>query len=182
MKKTAQTFAVVVIVFLAIAIGLAGVPQGHTKLKGQIIAYRPADRILQVVSHVLNRESFLFRVSNSESNSQAVVMKLVYEHFGYSDLEDDVLSKTPMLQLNVRRDTTCDETYGAFVQNSPTLREERAKNDPSEKVIFIEPFQKMKLSPEQPLKCYKLRAAILANGQETVVNAVPPTGYYSRGR
>jgi len=156
MKEAARIFAVVVIVFLTIVIGTAGVLQGHAKLKGQIIAYRPADRVLQVASHVLNKEYFLFRVNNSKSNSQTVVMKLVYEHFGYSDLGDDVLSKTPVLQLNVRRDRTCDETYGDFVRNSPALRDEQAKNDPGEKIIFIEPFQKMKLSPEQPLKCYKL--------------------------
>ena len=157
MKEAARTFAVVVIVFFAIVIGTAGVLYRQTKLSGQVIAYRPADRALQVASHVLNKESFLFRVSNSESNRQAVIMKLVYEHFGYSDLGNDVLSKTPMLKLNVRRDTTCDETYGAFVQNSPTLRDAQAKNELGEKVIFIEPFQKIKLSPEQPLKCYKLR-------------------------
>ncbi len=157
MKEVTRTIAVVLIVSLAIVTGIAGVQHGHTKVKGQIIAYRPADRILQVVSHVLNKESFLFKMSNSKSNSHAVVMKLVYEHFGYSDLGDDVLSKTPILELNILRDATCDETYGAFVQNAPTLREDQAQNDPSEKIVFIEPFQKMKLSPEQPLKCYRLQ-------------------------
>ena len=157
MNEAARTFAVVVIVFLAIVIGTAAVLQKQTKLKGQIIAYRPADRALQVVSHVLNKESFLFKVSNLESNPQVVIIKLVYEHFGYSDLGNDALSKTPMLELNVRRDTTCDETYGAFMQNSPSLRDAQAKNDSGEKVIFIEPFQTVKLPPEQPLKCYKLQ-------------------------
>jgi hypothetical protein len=158
MKEVARTFAVVLIVSLAIVTGRAGVQHGHIKMTGHIIAYRPADRVLQVVSNVLNKESFLFVVSNSESNSQGVVMKLVYEHFGYSDLGDDVLSKTPTLQINVHRDATCDETYGAFVQNAPKLREDQAKNDSSQKVIFIEPSQKMKLSPEQILKCYRLQS------------------------
>jgi hypothetical protein len=157
MKEAARIFAIVVIVSLAIVIGTADVLQRQMKLKGQIIAYRPADRALQVASHVLNKESFLFKASNLESNSQAVIIKLVYEHFGYSTIENDMLSKTPMLQLNVRRDTTCDETYETFVQNAPSLRGAQAKNEPDEKVIFIEPFQKVKLPPEQPLKCYKLR-------------------------
>lgn len=156
MKEVTRSIAVL-IVSLAVVSGAAGVRRGQTKMRGQIIAYRPADRVLQVVSHVLNKESFVFKVTNSAPNSQVVVMKLVYEHFGYSDLGDDVLSKTPILQLNVRRDASCDETYGAFVQNAPTLREDQAKGDPSEKVVFIGPFQKAKLSAEQPLKCYRLR-------------------------
>jgi hypothetical protein len=157
MKEAARIFAIVVTVFLAIVIGTASVLYRQTKLKGQIIAYRPADRALQAASHVLNKESFLFRVNEFGSSPRTVIIKLVHEHFGYSNLGNDVLSKTPMLELNVRRDTTCDETYGAFVQNSPSLRDAQAKNDSGEKVIFIEPFQTIKLSPEQPLKCYKLR-------------------------
>jgi hypothetical protein len=153
-----RTIAVVLIVSLAIVTGTAGVQRGHTKVKGQIIAYRPAERVLQVASHVLNKESFLFKVSPAESNSQPVVTKLVYEHFGYSDLGSDLLDKAPTLRLNAHRDTTCDETYGAFVQNSPTLNEDQAKSDSGDKVIFIGPFQTMKLSPEQPLKCYKLQS------------------------
>ena len=132
--------------------------RGRTKMKGQIIAYRPAERVSQVASHVMNRESFLFKVTTAGSDSQPVVTKLVYEHFGYTDLGDDVLNKTPTLQLSAHRDSTCDETYGAFVQNSPTLTEDQARNDSTEKVIFIGPFQTIKLSPEQPLRCYKLQS------------------------
>ncbi|HEY6329971.1 MAG TPA: hypothetical protein VI756_11585, partial [Blastocatellia bacterium] len=37
------------------------VPKAEVKLVGQVLAYRPADRALQVASHALNREVFLFR-------------------------------------------------------------------------------------------------------------------------
>jgi hypothetical protein len=159
MKKMTRTFAVVALVAsLAVVTGIAGTQRAQTKIKGQIIGYRPAERVSQVASQVLNKESFLFKVSTAESNTQPVVTKVVYEHFGYSDLGEDVLNKTPTLQLSARRDATCDETYGAFVQNSPTLTEEKAKDDSGAKVIFIGSFQTMKLSPEQPLKCYKLQS------------------------
>lgn len=157
MRKAALTFAITVVVFLAMFIGKADAMHKHTKLKGQIIAYRPAERVSQVPSHVLNKESFLFMMAKSKSTSQAAIVKLVYEHYGYSDLGDDVLSKAPVLRLNIRRDTTCDETYGDFVQNSPVLGDGKENNDSDGKVIFIEAFQKMNLSSEQPLKCYKLR-------------------------
>jgi hypothetical protein len=148
---------VALIASVTVVIAAAGPQRGHTKIKGQIIAYRPAERVLQVVSHVLNKESFLFKLSTTGLNSQPVVTKLVYEHFGYSELGENVLSKTPTLQLSVQRDTTCDETYGAFVQNSLTLGEGQTKNDSDDKVIFIGSFQTKRLSPKQPLKCYKLQ-------------------------
>jgi len=149
---------VAAIAVVAVVTAAAGTQRGHTNMKGQIIAYRPGERVLQMASHVLNRESFLFKVSTSTSNSQPVVAKLVYEHFGYSDLGGDLLDKAPMLQLSAHRDKTCDETYGDFVQKSPTLKEDQGKTDSAGKVIFIGPFQTMKLSPELPLKCYKLQS------------------------
>lgn len=159
--KNKMTGPIVVALILSIATitRTAGVPRVRT-MKGQIIAYRPAERVIQVASHVLNKESFLFRVSTSESNPQPVVTKLIYEHFGYSQLGDLLLNKTPTLQLSVRRDTTCDETYKGFVENSGTLNDDRTKNDPGERVVFLGSFQRMKLSPEQILKCYRLRSVL----------------------
>ena len=155
-KVTPGLVVVALIVSVATLTGIAGVYERRTTLKGQIIAYRPAERASQVVSHVLNKEHFLFRVNTSGSNSPPVVIKLIYEHIGYSKFGDELLSKTPTLQLIVHRDSTCDETYGAFVENSSTLNDDRAKGDPGEKVIFIGSFQEMKPSTEQILKCYKL--------------------------
>ena len=158
-EVTPRLIIVALIVSAATITVIGGVSRKRTKIKGQIIAYRPTERVSQVVSHALNKEYFLFRPSTSRSNSPEVI-KLVYEHFGYSMLADDLLSKMPALQLLVHRDSTCDETYGAFVENSPTFNDDRAKEGPAEKVIFIGSFQEMKLSTEQILKCYKLERVI----------------------
>ncbi len=159
-KVTRSLIIVGLIVSAATISGIAGVYRRRTTMKGQIIAYRPVERVSQLASHVLNKECFLFRVNTSRSNSPPVVIKLMYEHFGYSILGDDLLSKMPTLQLVVHRDSTCDETYGSFVENSPTFNDDRAKGDPEEKVIFIGSFQEMKLSTEQILKCYRLERVV----------------------
>lgn len=126
-------------------------------MKGKIIAYRPAERMVQMASQVLNTEYFLFKV-NAGNNSAPQVIKLKYEHFGFSRFGDDVLTRTPTLQLKVDRDNTCDETYGEFVENSPAINEEQGKGEASEKVTFIGAFQKEKPSNGQMLKCYKLHS------------------------
>src|SRR5262249_34311904 len=87
-------------------------------------------------------------------NAQPIVTKVVYRHMGYSDLGEDVISKTPMMQISAKRDSACDETYDSFVQSSPTLREEQTNAQLGEKIVFIGPFQTTKLPPTQLLKCY----------------------------
>jgi hypothetical protein len=79
------------------------------------------------------------------------------EHHGYSGLGEELVSKTPMLQLRARRDKSCDETYASFIQSSPTITDDQGKNA-VEKIDFLGSFAKMKLSPKQPLKCYKLES------------------------
>jgi hypothetical protein len=117
-------------------------------MRGTIIAYRPAERATQVVSHVLNREAFLFRVDGSKP----LTIKLVYEHFGYSTLDDKTLAAAPILRIQARRDPSCDETVAAFVQNSPALRNEASKDDSVEPLVFIG----TKPPGIQPLKCYRV--------------------------
>lgn len=159
-KMVESITVVALIISIAATTGTAGVYRGRGTIRGQIIAYRPAERVSEVVSHVLNKESFLFRPSDTGSNAQPAITKLVHEHFGYSELGDDLLSKTPILQLNVRRDPTCDETYGAFVQNSGTLSDDQGRNNLSERVIFIGRFKEIKLSAKQMLKCYRLERIV----------------------
>jgi hypothetical protein len=158
MKRPEPALAVIALaVPLTLLTGPAGTQRELTKIEGQIIAYRPAERVSQVVSHVLNSESFLFKLRTARPKTQPVVTKVVYEHFGHSDLGDDVLRKTPMLQISARRDTTCDETYHSFLQSSPTLKDAQTGAELGEKIIFISPFQTTKLSPGQLLKCYRLQ-------------------------
>jgi hypothetical protein len=154
---------------MIVIVALGGMPlQGtaagwrrHTKMKGQIIAFRPFDRIVQMASFVENRETFLFRVVTPGSNSRPVIVKLVYEHFGYSDLGEDVTSKSPLLRLRVRRDKTCDETYATFVQNSPTIQDDDGKEFSMEKVVFIGLLEKTNIPAQQQLKCYKMQSGDL---------------------
>ena len=163
MNKVIRIWVAVIVI-----VALGGMPlqgtaaswRGHKKVKGQIIAYRPFDRIVQVVSFVENREIFLFRVDAPESSSRPVIVKLVYEHFGYSDLGGDILGKTPLLESKVHRDKSCDETYGAFVQNAPTIKDDVGKDFPIEKLVFIKPFEKIEIPLEQPLKCYRTQAVV----------------------
>lgn len=133
----------------------AGVQAGHAagrtvSIRGTIIAYRPAERATQVVSHVLNRESFLFRIEGSKPGG--VVVKLVYEHFGYTTLDDKTLAATPILEVQGRRDPSCDETFAAYVQNSPTVRNEASPSDAIEPLVFFG----AKPSSSEPLKCYRV--------------------------
>jgi hypothetical protein len=115
---------------------------------------------MQTASFVENREIFLFRASPRGSNSRPNIVKLVYEHFGYSDLGDDILNKTPLLVFRVQRDKRCDETYGAFMQNAPTVKDGDGKDSHIEKLVFTEPFKKIQIPREQPLKCYRTQAVI----------------------
>ena len=119
-----------------------------TSIRGTTIAYRPAERAMQVVSHVLNRESLLFRIDGPK----LVVVKLVYEHFGYTTLDSKTLEATPILEVHGRRDSTCNETFAAFVQNSPTLRNESSPSDATEPLVFL----RTKPSGSQSLKCYRV--------------------------
>src|SRR5215813_591613 len=69
------------------------------EVKGQIIAFRPAESAFQAPSFVQNRESFLVKIAGSRNQ----VVRLMYEHFGYSDLKGELLSQTPSLVLRVER-------------------------------------------------------------------------------
>jgi hypothetical protein len=156
MAKTVLGVGLGLFALLAVVSVNAGAGAKKTNLVGEIIAYRPAERISQVVSFVMNEETFLLNVSGSRT-SGLTVAKLVYRHFGYSDLGAEVLDRTPTLRLKVRRDHTCDESYGGFVSSAPVI------SDPSgqvhnEPVIFIGKFGDVKLPAEQELKCYTMQS------------------------
>jgi hypothetical protein len=78
------------------------------RFQGQIIAYRPAEMVIEFASHVLNKKTFLFRASDPEIG----IVKLVYEHFGYAIIDSDTLMDLPIVTASVTRDEGCDETLG----------------------------------------------------------------------
>jgi hypothetical protein len=127
----------------------------HTTLKGQIIAYRPVEAIWQSVSHVLNQQSFLFYRPEQKSQSSAII-KLVYEHFGYSELDGDLIQRAPVLYVTARRDSSCDERYSEFLQNSPGMNDEQGQPSGIEKLVFVRSVREFNVAPERVLKCYKV--------------------------
>ena len=125
-------------------------------LVGQIIAYRPAEMLRQVASSVLNKESFLFAVDGTATEIETRMIKVVYEHFGYSDLGQPVLSNSPLMRLRVRRNPACDESYHSFVVSSPTMPDQSGGGS-TEALVFVAKYRDIKISPAQLLRCYALQ-------------------------
>jgi hypothetical protein len=120
-------------------------------LKGRISAYRLADRMFQVASSVENRELFLFQVEGKN----AVLVKLVYVHPGYSDIKANALSGAENIEIVVHRNVSCDETLYEFERDAPAIPIEGDVRSMSAKIIFTEE-RSQQLPKSYPLKCYVL--------------------------
>lgn len=134
--------------FLVVVCGGAAVANGKSHLAsihGQIVAFRPAERIGQVVSGVINREIFLLRVDGKAGE----IVKVVYGHDGYSEISNT----SNEMALEVRRDRSCDGTYGQFVSEAPILASEDKTNSVPP-VTMLGGFNG--LASSYPLKCYRL--------------------------
>jgi hypothetical protein len=116
-----------------------------TSIRGHIVAFRPAERLGQVVSGVVNRETFLLRVDGKAGE----VVKVLYEHDGYSEISDT----SNEMELEVRRDRSCDGNYGQFVSEAPVLASEDKTNSVPP-VTMLAGFNG--LPPSYQLKCYRL--------------------------
>ena len=119
-------------------------------IRGRIIAYRPAERIAQMASFVANHETFLFERSGRPRRE---IVKLVFDHMGYSSLNPDSL--TP-LTLTVTRVPKCDETYSSYSQNSPAFVDQDGNGGSVKGVVFLPAFENVTLTPDQILKCYRI--------------------------
>jgi hypothetical protein len=120
-----------------------------TSIRGHIVAFRPAERLGQVVSGVVNRETFLLRVDGKAGE----IVKVVYEHDGYSELSGAAAERNAGLALEVHRDRSCDGNYGQFVSEAPVLTSED-KTDSIPPVTMLEGFNGLPQSYK--LKCYRL--------------------------
>ena len=132
--------------------GVSAVAAGGTNLapiRGHIVAIRPAERIGQVVSGVVNRETFLLRVDGKAGE----IVKVVYEHDGYSELSGATADKNPGLALEVHRDRSCDGSYGQFVAEAPVMTSEDKTNS-IPPVTMLGDFNGLPQSYK--LKCYRL--------------------------
>ena len=105
------------IVVLSVANAAAAGSPKATSMHGQVVAFRPGERIGQVVSGVVNRETFLLRIGAGGN-----VVKIVYKHDGYAE------HPAGEVELKVRRDRSCDGSYGQFVSDAPVFTDETNSN------------------------------------------------------
>jgi hypothetical protein len=123
-----------------------------TSIRGHIVAFRPAERIGQAVSGVVNREAFLLRVDGKAGE----VVKVLYEHDGYSE----ILDTSNEMVLGVHRDRSCDVKYGQFVSEAPVLASEDKTNS-------VPPVTMLGgvdgLPPSYQLNCYRLHRGDIHN-------------------
>ena len=144
------------ILVLTLTLGMAapahaqGQKNPGTPVRGTFLAYRPAERIGQVGSHVLNKESLLFRPVSQARNP----IKLVYEHFGFSKFDQQTLESPSIVSLKAQRDRSCDETVSSFISNSPKLRSEAPDGRPVEPIVFL--GEHAALNPNLRLDCYRI--------------------------
>jgi hypothetical protein len=141
-----------IVLVTLIASGACAAPRraaSTIRVAGKIVAYRPADR-LQLASFVKNKELFLF----STKEIKPKTIKLVYSHYGYSDISYEMLLSTMTIQLSARRDFSCDETLSSFKSSAPAILDENGSDASAERVIFVEKLQD--ISGNYQLDCYVL--------------------------
>lgn len=129
---------------------VAGSMESKASLKGRIVAYRPADRLAQVVSFVANKEIFLFRVNGNGGR----ILKLVHVHHGYSDIKDDVLRGSIQISVVAHRDRSCDQTLESFEKDAPAVPIQGDSSAVIEPIVFAD--KSLRLEKSYKLKCYVL--------------------------
>ena len=131
-----------------------------TTVKGRIIAYRPVDRVAQVISNSPNTEVFLLATEGPIQTTKPTILKINYVHFGFGDVTDDMLHNGKPLTMKVSRDPACDESYTHFVSTSrvmTTVNEKSGQRETSKPVIFTAGFNEASLAPDLNLQCYDLK-------------------------
>jgi hypothetical protein len=140
------SYRVLLFVMLSGTITIAAKNANSTLIHGHIVAFRPAEIINQDISGVVNRETFLMSVTGK--NNQ--IVKIVYEHGGYSEISESNDGMT----LKVRRDRSCDEDYGQYVMQEPILTSED-KEIVIPRITMLGSFNGLPASYK--LKCYRLK-------------------------
>jgi hypothetical protein len=130
---------------------------GQRTLGGHIVAYRPGDRVIQVVSHVINVEKLLFKVNPPNNDGHPEVIKLEYLHMGYSEISDGDLDGSRSLMVTAMRKPDCDESFSHYLTSAPRPRDERGKSQRDSQfqtVVFTGGTKQSDFSPESRLECY----------------------------
>jgi hypothetical protein len=170
MKKL--LFVALLLAMVATQAGAGRLERFHKwKLRGHIVAFRPIERIFQVVSFAPNLEILLYQTGE---NSPRFVL-ISYEHFGYSEIPEDFYTNPHDLVLRGARDKSCDQTYGNYMAASEQMAQmwnnpmngPENKKEPAvrmDKIAFVGAFNG--LPADSCLKCY-----IVGNGDVVIDNA-----------
>jgi hypothetical protein len=111
MKKRQLFDHVGLILMVGISTALCAAQARH--LRGTIIAYDPAYHTLKQSSFVKNREVVIAE-TRPEGKKKSFV-KLVFESFGPTQVNQDVLEGLKAYDVRVVRDTSCDEAHPRLV-------------------------------------------------------------------
>ena len=148
MKRTLAFLLLLVSAFVCGTVrDLAAKPR---EFRGRIAAYRPADRI-QVGSFTPNKELFIFQ----PAETSGLLLKLTYEHQGYSDLPENVISGGTAVSVFADRDQSCDQSLGSFESGAHAVPIEGGVPASMEAIIFAAGVPRLPKS--YSLKCYVLR-------------------------
>lgn len=87
------------------------------------------------------------------------MIKIVHQHYGYTSLTNDLLSKSPELRIKVRRNDGCDETYGSFTNEADKLAKEMIKDATNgiEPIKFIKKTKDIMMPNDFLLKCFTMQ-------------------------
>jgi len=123
------------------------------------VAYGPAEAVRQVPSFVLNTQTYL-ALSVGPPSGPPRLTKVVYEHFGYSNLLMTVQDgRTRSLLLN--REPSCDESLESYIRSSPKLFATGAESDlvesQSAPIRYLNSFDPSTVPGTTPLPCFVLK-------------------------
>ncbi|MCZ2154448.1 MAG: hypothetical protein LC114_11205 [Bryobacterales bacterium] len=145
---------------MACSLLVAVAARAEEVVRGSLVAYRPAEVVRQVASHVLNREVFLFSPLDRR-DGPTKIFKVMHEHYGQSNAPDPAASEGVVYELRLQRKKACDESFESYVKNSPALV---ASGGGIEKgsagstgVLFLNGFDSSTTAPQTRLACYVLR-------------------------
>lgn len=145
--------AVAYLLFLIPAMGNAEII-----VRAKLLAYRPAEIVRQVPSHVLNKEAFLFSPVDARAVS-ARTIKVIHEHSGQSKVPDAANSEGVVYELRLQRKKSCDEPFESYVKNSPRLVPSQTAMEPppvTGGVLFLNGGDPTNIPGKERLPCYVL--------------------------
>ena len=119
-------------------------------------------------SFVPNRELFLFEVQAANRKQKQRIVKINYSHFGFTDITNEMLDNSTLLELKVRRDQSCNETYSHFVSTAPEYRDKESGALTFKGIEFVKGSSRIALAPETKLPCYSL--------EKSDFEAIPESG------